>query len=334
MSAHHRLCVAVDAMGGDGGCRVAVDGAVLALASDPDLDLNLVGNRPELQDALGSFDAGLRARIHLISSESVLPMDVGTARALRHGRGSSMQLALELVAGGQAAAAVSAGNTGALMALARQTMGMLPGIERPALMAAVPSTSKPVWVLDLGANVGVDAHRLLEFARLGNFAVKVIEQRAPRIGLLNIGHEPSKGPDVVREAARLIEAESSLDYAGFVEADEVFAGTVDLVVCDGFVGNVLLKGAEGVVRLLFGQVRAEIGQGPVGWLAGRRLRRLHDRLDPARHNGAPLLGVRGTVIKSHGGACARGFAAAVGLAALEARRNLIRELEHQLWASY
>ena len=334
MPADHRLHLAVDAMGGDGGCRVAVEGAALALASDANLELTLVGAGAELHRALDSLDARVRSRIHLSTSESVLPMDVGTAQALRHGRGSSMQLALELVTEGQAKAAVSAGNTGALMALARQTMGMLPGIERPALMTAIPSARNPVWVLDLGANVGVDAHRLLEFARLGNFAVKVIEQRAPRVGLLNIGHEPSKGPDVVREAARLISAESSIDYAGFIEADEVFAGSVDLVVCDGFVGNVLLKGAEGLVKLLFGQLRAEIGRGPASWFAGRHLRRLHDTLDPARHNGAPLLGVRGTVIKSHGGACVRGFAAAIGLAALEARRNLIRELEQQLWASY
>ena len=334
MPADHRLHVAVDAMGGDGGFQVAVDAATLALASDTDLELTLVGDEVKLRRALDSLDAGLQSRIHFSASESVLPVDVGTAHALRHGRGSSMQLALELVTEGRAKAAVSAGNTGALMALARQTMGMLPGIERPALMTAIPSARNPVWVLDLGANVGVDAHRLLEFARLGNFAVKVIEQRAPRIGLLNIGHEPSKGPDVVREAARLISAERSLDYAGFIEANEVFAGTVDLVVCDGFVGNVLLKGAEGLVKLLFEQVKSEIGHGPAAWFAGRRLRRLHDRLDPARHNGAPLLGVRGTVIKSHGGACARAFAAAIGLAALEARRNLIRELEQQLWASY
>ncbi len=326
--------IAVDAMGGDGGYRLVVDGAVGMLSDDPELVLHLVGKRADLEPALMPVDARLRERIRLHDAESVLPMDVSTARALRQGRGSSMQLALELLAAGDVQAVVSAGNTGALMALSRQVMGMLPGIERPALMASVPGAGKPVWVLDLGANVGVDAHRLLEFARLGHFAVEVLTGSPPVTGLLNIGHEPSKGPDVLREAGRLIEAEAEIDYAGFVEADAVFAGAVDLVVCDGFAGNILLKGAEGMVRLMFGEIDRALRRGPTAWLARRRLRTLHDRLDPAMHNGAPLLGVRGTVIKSHGAACVRGFAAAVRLAALEARRDLIPELERRLWASY
>lgn len=334
MPEHKRLRIAVDAMGGDGGCDTVVAGAARALGNDDRLELTLVGAESELDSAVARLDPHLRSRISLHAAESVLPMDVGTARALRHGHGSSMQMALELVAGGHAGAMVSGGNTGALMALSRQLMGMLPGIERPALMAAIPGADKPVWMLDLGANVGVDAHRLLEFARLGHISVRVLTGQIPRTGLLNIGHEPSKGPDVLREAARLIDAESGLDYIGFIEGDAVFAGAVDLLVCDGFAGNVLLKSAEGMARLLFEQMHRELDRGLSGWLARRGLKRLHDRLDPAMHNGAPLLGVRGTVIKSHGGACARGFAAAIALAALEARRNLIPELERQLWASY
>ncbi len=334
MPENQSVNIAVDAMGGDGGCRVVVDGAVQALSDDDDLVLQLVGNRSELESVLSPVDTRLRDRIRLHEAESVLPMDVSAAWAIRQGRGTSMQQCLEMLAEGQVQAVVSAGNTGALMALSRQTMGMLPGIERPALMASIPGAGEPTWVLDLGANVGVDAHRLLEFARLGHFAVEVLTGRAPKTGLLNIGHEPSKGPDVLREAARLIESERELEYTGFVEADAVFAGAVDLVVCDGFAGNILLKGAEGMVKLVFGEIERGLGHGPTGWLARRRLRCLHDRLDPAMHNGAPLLGVRGTVIKSHGSACARGFAAAVRLAALEARRNLIPELERRLWASY
>jgi phosphate acyltransferase len=334
MPDNERVNIAVDAMGGDGGCRVVVEGAVRALSDDEGLVLHLVGNRSDLESALSSVDARLRGRIRLHDADSVLPMDVSTARALRQGQGSSMQLSLELLVAGEVQAVVSAGNTGALMALSRQVMGMLPGIERPALMASVPGAGKLVWVLDLGANVGVDAHRLLEFARLGHFAVQVLTGKTPRTGLLNIGHEPSKGPDVLREAGRLIEAERTIDYAGFVEADAVFAGAVDLVVCDGFAGNVLLKSAEGMVRLVFDEIDRGLGRGPTGWLARRRLRSLHDRLDPAMHNGAPLLGIRGTVIKSHGAACVRGVAAAVRLAALEARRDLIPELESRLWASY
>jgi len=320
-------------MSGDGGVDVALSAVGLALDADPLLYVDLVGDPELLPDRLAAAGLARGGRIELVAAAQVLPMDAGLAQALRQGRGSSMQVALERVAGQDSSAVVSAGNTGALMALSRQIIGMLPGIERPALMAALPTVDQAVWALDLGANVGVNAERLCEFARMGSTAVGVLENRQPRVGLLNIGHEPSKGPDVVREAARLIEAESDLDFRGFVEADRVFAGDVDLVVCDGFAGNVLLKSAEGMARLLFTQLRGRV----TGW-RGALLRRAlsggYDKFDPARHNGAALLGVRGNVIKSHGGACERGFAAAIGLAALEARRNLIPELEKALWASY
>lgn len=333
MAAQERASVAVDVMSGDGGLDTALAAVHLALKSDPDLRVDLVGGVQDMRRHLAPVGLAEGDRVRLVSADGVLPMDAGPAQALRHGGGSSMQRALELLCEGQSAAVVSAGSTGALMALSRQVLGMLPGIERPALMAALPTADNPVWVLDLGANVGVNAHRLREFAQLGNTAVGVLRDRPPRIGLLNIGHEPSKGPDVVREAARLIEAESGLDFRGFVEADQVFSGVVDLVVCDGFAGNVLLKSAEGMARLLFGQFRK--GMPPLrGRLIRGPIRRLYDKLDPARHNGAPLLGVRGIVIKSHGGACENGFASAIGLAALEARRNLIPELEEALWASY
>lgn len=334
MPATGALSIAVDAMGGDDGIETAVSGAVTALEHDGTLNLVLVGDHTTLERKCDTIGAGVRSRISIVGAESVLPMDVDTSGALRHGRGSSMYACLERVASGQSDAAVSAGNTGALMALSRQLLGMLPGIERPALMAAIPAAEHSVWVLDLGANIGVDAQRLLEFARLGNIAVEVLTGKKPRTGLLNIGSEPSKGPDVVREASRLIGAEPNIDFAGFVEADEVFAGGIDLVVCDGFAGNVLLKSAEGVVRLALGTAREEFGRGLLRRVIDRRMRRLHDRLDPARHNGAPLLGIRGTVIKSHGGACRQGFAAAITLAALEARGNLTPELERRLWASY
>lgn len=333
MTAPDSVRVAVDAMSGDGGVDVALAAVRRALDADPRLAVDLVGDPELLRERLAAAGLVSGERIALAAAGRLLPMDAGPAQALRHGRGSSMQVALERVAGQLSGAVVSAGNTGALMALSRQVLGMLPGIERPALMAALPTADRTVWALDLGANVGVDAQRLCEFARMGSAAVGVLENRRPRIGLLNIGHEPSKGPDVVREAARLIEAEAGLDFRGFVEADRVFAGDVDLVVCDGFAGNVLLKSAEGMARLLFGQLRGEM-KGWRGAVFRRPLMRVYDKLDPARHNGAPLLGVRGNVIKSHGGACERGFATAIGLAALEARRNLIPELEEALWASY
>jgi len=333
MVAQEPASVAVDVMSGDGGIEVALSAVQRAMAADPELRVDLVGELSRMRPALRSVGLAEGDRLELVAAEQVLPMDAGPAQALRQGKGSSMQCALERLAGGHSAAVVSAGNTGALMALSRQVLGMLPGIERPALMAALPTSGNPVWVLDLGANVGVNAHRLREFAQLGNTAVRVLNDRRPRIGLLNIGHEPSKGPDVVREAARLIDAEPGLSFQGFIEADQVFAGEVDLVVCDGFAGNVLLKSAEGMARLIFGQFR----QAMPGWrrrLVRPAIERLYDKLDPSRHNGAPLLGVSGIVIKSHGGACERGFASAIELAALEAQRNLIPELEQALWASY
>ena len=319
-------------MSGDGGLETTLAAVALALEQGR-LEVELVGDRERLGRGLAAAGLSGDARVSLLSSEHVLPNDAGPAQALRQGSGSSMQVALERLAGGHCGAAVSAGNTGALMALSRQVLGMLPGIERPALMAALPTAIEPVWVLDLGANVGVDAQRLLEFARMGRAAVRVLRGTEPRIGLLNIGQEPSKGPDVVREAARLMEADSALEYTGFVEADQVFAGGVDLVVCDGFAGNVLLKGAEGMARLIASNLQQQLGPWRSRMVAGP-LRRLYDKHDPSRHNGAPLLGVRGIVIKSHGGASVRGFASAIGLAALEARRNLVPELETALWASY
>lgn len=333
MAAQESASVAVDVMSGDGGLDTALAAVAHALKDDAALRVDLVGDPRQLREALKSAGLTEGDRIELVAADHVLPMDAGAATALRRGGGSSMQVALERVVDGLSSAVVSAGNTGALMALSRQVLGMLPGIERPVLMAALPTAASPVWVLDLGANVGVNAHRLCEFAQLGHTAVRVLRGRSPRIGLLNIGHEANKGPDVVREAARLIDAETDLVFEGFVEADQVFTGAVDLVVCDGFAGNVLLKSAEGMVRLLFGRLREEMG----GWrtpLTRQPLRRLYDKLDPSRHNGAPLLGVRGVVIKSHGGACERGFASAISLASLEARRNLIPELEQAFWAGY
>lgn len=332
MSDSRPVRIAVDAMGGDGGLAVTLSAAQQALAEDPALSMDLVGDELRLQAGLQDLGLSQEPRIRVVAASDTLPTDAGPAQALRLGQGSSMQRCLELLQAGDCEAVVSAGSTAALMALSRQFMGMLPGLERPALMAALPTRNQPVWVLDLGANIGVDAQRLLEFAGMGNTAVRVLNGTAPRIGLLNVGREPGKGPDVVREAARLIEARPELDFAGFVEADQVFEGEVDLVVCDGFAGNVLLKGAEGMVHMLFGRLRKQL----TGWrgrLLRRPLARLYDKLDPCRHNGAPLLGVRGIVIKSHGNACPRGFGAAIALAALEARRDLATQLEQALWAS-
>lgn len=332
MSADPHVRVAVDVMSGDGGTGVTLGAVRQALDEDAALEIDLVGDMAVLRDSLVKARLQNCSRVELAGSGHVLPMDADSARALRYGQDSSMQVALERVGSGTCAAAVSGGSTGALMVLSRHVLGMLPGIERPALMAALPARNALVWALDLGANIGADARRLYEFACMGSAAADVINGRQPVVGLLNIGREASKGPDVVREAARLIKSNRNLDYQGFIEADEVFDGRVDVVVCDGFAGNVLLKCAEGMARFMLEQFRQEAS----GWRASlirRSVNRLHDKLDPCRHNGAPLLGARGIVIKSHGGACRQGFLSAIRLAALEARRNLIPELEEALWVS-
>lgn len=326
------MCVAVDALGGDGSLVTNLEGCRLALAADAQLELQVFGPAALIEPLLASWSASSRARVRVFDAADALPSDAGPAAALRHGRDSSMGLALQALTEDGADAMVSGGSTGALMVLARHLLGTWPGIDRPALMGSLPTLQGSCWMLDLGANIHVDARRLHEFARLGRTAVQTLNRREPKIGLLNIGTEPGKGPDVVREAARLISADPDLDFHGFIEPDQVFAGAIDLIVCDGFSGNILLKSAEGAVRLMFGEIGRRFGGSLCGWMARPRLRRLRDSLDPARHNGAALLGVRGVVIKSHGGASASGLAQALGLAAREAREGLSRAMEAQFWA--
>ncbi|MFP4207662.1 MAG: phosphate acyltransferase [Wenzhouxiangella sp.] len=325
-------CIALDAAGGDGGVRVNLAAARQALDSDPALSILAFGPIAEMTAVRADWPAAVQKRLQLEDSELALAADAGPAEALRRGRQSSMGRALRELAEERACAVVSGGSTGALMVLSRHLLGTWPGVDRPALMGALPTVRGSCWMLDLGANLQVDARRLHEFARLGRIAARLLNDREPDIGLLNVGTEPGKGPDLVREAGRLIESDQALVYQGFVEADQVFAGRVDLVVCDGFSGNILLKSAEGAVRLMFAEMRKLLGGSFCGWLARPRLGRLRDSLDPARHNGATLLGVRGVVIKSHGGASAAGVAHAIGLAAREARGGLSQAMESQFRA--
>lgn len=325
------VTVALDAMGADFDPRSAIDATRIVLQRDPLLRVRLVGSPSQLDD---NRLAALGDRVERVRSTEFVSMTSSPAEALRHGRKSSMALTLGEITAGRADAAVSAGNTGALMALARAELGMLPGIERPALMTEFPVRGGSAWVLDLGANIGVDAARLVEFALLGNAAVGALMERHPRVALLNIGSEPNKGPDVIREAARrLIEVDTALDFVGFVEGHDVFQGRADLVVCDGFAGNILLKSAEGAIAMLLDEIE-RAGQ---PWWSGsgaRRLTRdLKRRYDPQQHNGASLLGVDGIVIKSHGHASVEGLARALEVAAQEVRRGMLKELERQLWAA-
>ncbi|MEX2500072.1 MAG: phosphate acyltransferase PlsX [Wenzhouxiangellaceae bacterium] len=326
------VCICVDAMGADFAPARAVDAAAVALAADDRLCLQIVGDPAELDPALARLPAAVSARIERVSCTGHVAMESSPAEALRHGRGSSMALGLERVAGGSTDALVSSGNTGALMALARYRLGTLPGIERPALMTGFPVVGGPVWVLDLGANIGVDAERLTEFALLGSTAVGALLGRKPRVGLLNIGSEPNKGPDVVREAARRCSA-TDIDLIGFIEGHDVFAGRADVVVCDGFAGNVLLKSAEGAIAMLLAEIDAAGSRMFAGPGLRKLRKRMHQTYDPARHNGASLLGINGIVIKSHAHASIEGIAHAIGVAALEVRRDMLPELERQLWAN-
>ncbi len=328
--ARARLCL--DAMGADFAPSLVVEAAAMALRSDAALEVQIVGNPQTLDKPLGLLQADIGERIERIACTDAVAMNSSPAEAIRHGRGSSMALALDRLAEGQTDAVVSAGNTGALMALARIRPGMLPGIERPALMSGIPVAGGEAWVLDLGANINVDAERLTEFAVLGSAAVEALLGRKPRVGLLNIGSEPNKGPDVVREALRRC-AESGLDLVGFVEGHDVFSGRADVVVCDGFAGNVLLKSAEGAITLLLD----EIGTGASHWYSNPGLRKLERRLrirfDPAMHNGASMLGINGIVLKSHAHASVEGLQRAIELAATEVRRGMLLQLERRLWAA-
>ncbi len=321
--------IALDLLGGDGGLEVNLAGARRALLADPYLSVVAFGPEGKIVDCVEAWPDGLRSRLKIVDVGHGLAPDAGPAEALRKGRNSSIARVLRSLSDHQACAAVSGGSTGALMVLSRHLLGTWPGVDRPALMGALPTRKGSCWMLDMGANLHVDAPRLHEFARLGEVAVRLLNGKTPVIGLLNVGTEPGKGPDLVREAGRLLEADDELDFQGFVEADQVFAGRVDLVVCDGFSGNVLLKSAEGAVRMMFEELKQSLEGSVSGWLARPRLKRLRDSLHPARHNGAALLGVRGIVIKSHGAACERGVAHAVSLAAREARAGLIEAMEKQ-----
>lgn len=327
------LTIALDAMGSDFAPGLAVVAAGRALRADPGLRIRVFGEGRALRDALAGVPRAERGRVECIDVDRFVAMETSPARALRRDQRSSMAVALEDVRDKRSNAIVSAGNTGALMALARSILGTISGIERPALMTAFPVATGRAWVLDLGANIGVDAERLFEFAQLGSAAVEALLGRSPRVGLLNIGREPSKGPDVIREAARWMEQADSIDYIGFVEGHDVFTGRADVVVCDGFAGNVLLKSAEGSVTMLLDQLRQAAAR-PVRGLALRGVvGRLAHQYDPSRHNGASLLGINGIVIKSHAHASADGLAQAIRLAALEVRHDLLPSLEQQLWSA-
>ena len=321
-----KVTIALDVMGGDRGAEVVVPAALATLEKDDSVKLILVG-LPDVLDATARRARDQYGdRLRFRPATEVVAMDEPPADALRHKKDSSLRVAISLVKDGEADACVSAGNTGALMATARYVLKTLPGIDRPAIISAVPGLTGPTFMLDIGANVGCTAEQLMQFAVMGSVvASDILDIERPRVGLLNIGQEDIKGNEVVREAGALLSA-SNLNYCGFIEGDGIFHADIDVVVSDGFVGNVAIKTMEGVARLVGSFLKQEFQRNMLRKLQGvaaqAALAALRQRLDPRRYNGASLVGLNGVVLKSHGGADAFAFETAVKTAIVEARKGV------------
>jgi glycerol-3-phosphate acyltransferase PlsX len=301
------ITIAVDAMGGDHGMPVTVPASMDALANNPGLRLILVGKEPLLRRALRPFRHTPEwERVIIHHASEVVAMDESPAVALRARKKTSMRLAIELVRDGTAQACVSAGNTGALMAIARFILKMLPNIDRPAIATIIPNRKDFSYMLDLGANVSCDAKHLVQFAVMGAMLMTAATgKQTPSVGLLNVGHEMIKGHESVREAAEILQ-KSPLNFHGFIEGDDIYKGTTDVIVCDGFVGNVTLKASEGLSAMIESILRQEFKRSfwtkLGGLLAQPVMRSFQKRVDYRRYNGATLVGLRGIVVKSHGSA--------------------------------
>ncbi|MBU3671280.1 MAG: phosphate acyltransferase PlsX [Sinobacteraceae bacterium] len=331
--------LALDVMSGDLGAQECVPAALLALASDALLQLLLVGDAALIERTLAAHgcSAALRERLQIVPASEVILMTDAPREAIRRKKQSSMRIAVDLVQEGRADAAVSAGNTGALTAIAHFVLKCLPDVERAPIMSAVPNAIGHTHLLDLGANVRATPLQLEQFAVMGAIVARDVHDIArPRVGLLNIGSEESKGHDLVQEAharlrARAAAVEGQLfDYCGFVEGQDIFTGEVDVVVTDGFTGNVALKTMEGVAGLISGRLRREftasVGAKLAGLIAQPVLRRVSSSLDPRQYNGAVMVGLRRIVVKSHGSADRVALARAIAIAATAARRQLIEHV--------
>jgi len=327
--------IAVDAMGGDHGPSVTVPACLDFLALHPGAELLLVG----LPEALGRELARARAQgrpdITVVAASQVVSMDEDVRTAIRTKKDSSMRVAIDLVKEGRAQACVSAGNTGALMGTAKFVLKTLAGIDRPAICAALPTrTGGQTYMLDLGANADCGPEHLLQFAIMGSTLVKAVEGRErPTVGLLNIGSEEVKGNDVVKKAGELLRA-APVNFHGNVEGDDIYKGTTDVVVCDGFVGNVALKTSEGLARMIREFLQEEFTRGPLAYVAAAVswavIRRFRRRVDHRRYNGAALLGLRGIVVKSHGSADRLAFRHALERALSEASHGLNERIGEEI----
>lgn len=332
------LIISIDAMGGDFGVDVTVPASLACLQENPALGLILVGDEAVLNPLLSQSLPIYGERLTIQHASQKVEMDESPSKALKNKKDSSMRVAINLVRDGRADACVSAGNTGALMATARFVLKMLNGIDRPAIISTMPSIFGHTYMLDLGGNVDCEAEHLFQFAIMGNELVKAIEGiENPQVGLLNIGEEDVKGNEQVKAAAKLLE-ESHLNYIGYVEGNSINAGhaKVDLIVCDGFVGNVALKSIEGAAKMIGTVLKESFGKNIFTKLAGLVaypvLQMIKKRIDPRLYNGASFLGLRGLVIKSHGGADVLAFKTAIKLAEVEVRHNVIQKISDQVEA--
>jgi len=330
------LPIAIDVMSGDHEPREYVAGVLRALADDLELRALLVGEPQLIASLLARVPTRLRERVTVVGATQVVAMDEKPREAIRRKKDSSMRVAVDQVRHGHACACVSAGNTGALTAIAHFVLGTVPGVERAAIISAVPAAHGLTHMLDLGANTKATAQQLRQFAAMGAIVARdVYAVPMPRIGLLNIGEEDIKGHELVQAAHALLSV-SDLNYVGFVEGDDIFSGDVDVVVTDGFTGNVALKTMEGVAALIANRLRHEFQASlldrAAGLVARRVLRRAAAGLDPRRYNGACMVGLAGIVVKSHGRADGVAFARAIGTAALAARRGLTSHIAQALQA--
>ncbi|KJF95524.1 phosphate acyltransferase PlsX [Photobacterium angustum] len=329
------LTVALDAMGGDFGPQVTVPAAVQALLHSPELKLILFGDLSAITAQLTLLNKLNHPRLTIVHCDTVIANETRPSQALRHSKGSSMRMALDAVTAGQADACVSAGNTGALMALSRFVLKQLPGVERPALISAIPNRGEnPTWLLDLGANVSCDADTLFQFAVMGSVLAEQTLGATPRVALLNIGEEEIKGNDLVKRCAEMLIQSPDINYVGYVEGHQLYSDKADVIVCDGFVGNVSLKTSEGVANLFIERIKRAIGRNPIRriiakWLFSELFESLQ-QLNPDQYNGASLLGLRGIVVKSHGSADTVAFAHAISEAVYEVKQQIPNKISDRL----
>ncbi len=326
--------IALDAMGGDFGPSEIVPAALSILKKHADLTIVLVGKEDMVQAELNNHNAAGHDRIKLVHAPEVVEMHEAPSHALRNKKLSSMRIAIEQVRDGHAAACVSAGNTGALMATSRFVLKMLPGMDRPAICTILPGTKGHTHVLDLGANVDSSSEQLFQFAIMGAQLTSAVENKEnPTIALLNVGEEDIKGNDRVKQAATLLE-ESHLNYIGFVEGTDLYTGEVDVIVCDGFVGNIALKASEGLAEFLrhhaTEQFKSSLYSKFAALVAMPVLKTLKRKIDPKNYNGASLLGLRGIVIKSHGSANRVSFETAIEEALVEVEKNIPERINAKL----